>query len=58
MKGTGYGAFPDIILGIIGAFIGGIVVSGIQGEASFLGSIVIAFVCAVILVWAVRAIGV
>ena len=33
MKGRGYGAVGDIILGIVGAFIGGIVMSlfGIHG---------------------------
>ena len=60
MKGAGYGAFGDITLGIVGAFIGGIVMSlfGIQGEAGFVGSIVIAFIGAVILVAVVRAVSV
>jgi uncharacterized membrane protein YeaQ/YmgE (transglycosylase-associated protein family) len=60
MKGRGYGAFRDILLGIVGAFIGGIVTSlvGVQGQAGFLGSIVIAFVGATILVAVVRALGV
>ena len=57
MKGAGYGAFRDIILGIVGAFIGGFLTSvfGIQGQADLLGSIVIAFVGATILVAVVRA---
>jgi uncharacterized membrane protein YeaQ/YmgE (transglycosylase-associated protein family) len=60
MRGGGYGAFRDIILGIIGAFIGGLVVSffGVHGQAGFVGSIVIAFVGATILVAVVRALGV
>ena len=60
MKGRGYGAVGDITLGIVGAFIGGIVMSpfGIQGQAGFVGSIVIAFIGATILVGVVRALGI
>ena len=60
MKGAGYGAFRDTILGVVGAFIGGIVMSlfGIHGQAGFVGSIVVAFIGAVILVWVVRALGI
>jgi uncharacterized membrane protein YeaQ/YmgE (transglycosylase-associated protein family) len=60
MRGGGYGALRDIILGIVGAFIGGIVMSflGVHGQAGFLGSIVIAFIGAVMLVAVVRALGV
>jgi len=56
MRGGGYGVFRDIILGIVGAFIGGIVMSlfGVQGQAGFMGSTMIAFVGAVILVAVVR----
>jgi len=60
MKGRGYGAVGDIILGIVGAFIGGIVMNlfGIRGQTGFLGRIVIAFTGAVLLVVAVRALGI
>ena len=60
IRGGGYGAFRDIILGIVGAFIGGVVVSflGFHGQVGFLGSIVVAFIGAVILVGVVRALGV
>jgi len=60
MKGRGYGAFRDIILGIVGAFIGGIVMNafGAHGQAGFVGSIVIAFIGATILVGVVRALGI
>ena len=56
MKGRDYGAFRDIILGIVGAFIGGMVMSlfGVQGQAGFMGSIMIAFAGATILVAVVR----
>jgi len=39
VKGRGYGAFRDIILGIVGAFIAGMVMRlfGVQGQAGFMG---------------------
>jgi len=60
VRGGGYGALRDILLGIVGAFIGGIVMSlfGVYGQAGFLGSIFIAFIGAVILVAVVRVLGV
>ena len=60
MRGAGYGAFRDITLGMVGAFIGGVVMSlfGIHGQTGFVGSIVIAFIGAAILVAVVRALGV
>jgi uncharacterized membrane protein YeaQ/YmgE (transglycosylase-associated protein family) len=55
-RGTGYGIIMDLILGLIGAFIGGIIVSLVAtGPVSFWGSIVVAFIGAVILVAIVRA---
>src|SRR5438132_3781015 len=52
MRGGGYGVFRDIVLGIVGAFIGRIVmrVFGAHGQAGFVGSIVIAFIGSTILV--------
>lgn len=58
-SGHGYGCLGDIILGLIGAFVGGIVVSlFVKGNttAGFLGTIVVAIVGAVILVLALRVI--
>jgi uncharacterized membrane protein YeaQ/YmgE (transglycosylase-associated protein family) len=56
MKGGGYGILMDIILGLIGAFIGGLVFSlFVEGEPGFWGSIAIAFIGACILVAIVRA---
>jgi len=51
MSGGGFGIIADIVLGLIGAFIGGIV-SGffVAGEAGFWSSILIAFVGACILI--------
>ncbi len=55
MKGGGYGVAADIVLGILGGFVGGWVF-GLLGlhAGGFIGSIVVAFVGAVILVWITR----
>ena len=57
MKGGGYGVLMDIVLGIAGAVLGGWVF-GLLGlhAGGLIGSIVVAFVGAVILVWIVRQI--
>ena len=51
MRGGGYGIVGDIIVGIIGAFIGGWIFSlfGI-GTGGLIGSIIVAFVGACILI--------
>lgn len=55
MKGGGYGVLMDIILGIAGAIFGGWVFGLIGIHAGgIIGSIVVAFVGAVILVWITR----
>jgi uncharacterized membrane protein YeaQ/YmgE (transglycosylase-associated protein family) len=55
MKGGGYGVVMDIVLGIIGAVIGGWVM-GMFGvyAGGFLGTIVVAILGAVILIWISR----
>jgi uncharacterized membrane protein YeaQ/YmgE (transglycosylase-associated protein family) len=51
MKGSGYGILMDIVLGLVGAFIGGLIFSlFVQGQAGFWGSIGISFVGACILI--------
>jgi uncharacterized membrane protein YeaQ/YmgE (transglycosylase-associated protein family) len=56
MKGGGFGVVGDIIMGLIGAFVGGLVASlFFKGDAGFWGSIVIAFIGAVILIGLIRA---
>ena len=52
MKGGGYGVLVDIILGILGGVLGGWVFGllGIHLGAGMIGSIIVAFVGAVILV--------
>ena len=52
MKGRGYGVLVDIILGILGGIVGGWVFGlfGIWPGGGMIGSIIVAFVGAVILV--------
>ncbi len=58
MKGSGYGALMDIIVGIIGALIGGFLAAhlGFGGPHGLVMSIVIAVIGAVILTLIVRLI--
>ena len=51
MRGGGYGLIGDIVVGIIGAFLGGWLAGllGIGGSYGLIGSIVIAFIGACIL---------
>jgi uncharacterized membrane protein YeaQ/YmgE (transglycosylase-associated protein family) len=57
MKGGGFGVLMDIVIGIIGALIGGWVF-GLLGISAggLIGSIIVAFVGACILLWLVRLI--
>ena len=61
MKGGGYGVLGDIILGIVGALIGGFLVGALTGNPGAMSginltSILVAFIGAVILVAIVRAV--
>jgi uncharacterized membrane protein YeaQ/YmgE (transglycosylase-associated protein family) len=57
MRGGGYGLIRDIILGLIGAFIGGLIFSAFTtAEYGFWGSVGVAFVGACVLVFIVRLI--
>ncbi len=59
MKGGGYGIIGDIIVGIVGALIGGFVFSlfGAGGVTGLnIGSIVVAFIGACILIAILRAV--
>jgi len=51
VKGSGFGIVGDIIVGIIGAFIGGFVLSalGVGGSVGIVGSIIVAIIGAVVL---------
>ena len=55
MKGRGYGVLMDIVLGIVGGVIGRFVFA-LLGLSSWnvIGSIIVSFVGAVILIWLVR----
>ena len=56
MKGGGYGVLIDIVLGILGGVLGGCIFGklGIWHGGGMVGSIIVAFVGAVILVWVTR----
>jgi uncharacterized membrane protein YeaQ/YmgE (transglycosylase-associated protein family) len=57
MKGGGFGVLMDIVIGMVGAVIGGWVFGLIGISAGgLIGSVVVAFVGAVILLWLVRMI--
>jgi len=58
MKGSGFGVFGDIILGIVGAVIGGWIMQllGFSGQGGTIYTILIAILGAVILVWILRKI--
>ncbi len=60
MKGSGYGVIGDIILGIVGAIVGGFIASAVFGIPNAVNgfnvtSIIVAIIGAVILVAIVRA---
>ena len=59
MRGTGFGLLGDIVVGLIGAFIGGFVFEALQGggvlwSTGFWESVLVAFLGACILLVAVR----
>lgn len=58
MKGGGYGAAMDIVLGIIGAVVGGWIFSalGIYPGGGIIASIVVATIGAIIVIWISRMI--
>jgi uncharacterized membrane protein YeaQ/YmgE (transglycosylase-associated protein family) len=55
VRGRGYGCLVDIVVGVAGAFIGGILLGYfIQGVAGFWESLVVAFIGAIVLLGALR----
>jgi uncharacterized membrane protein YeaQ/YmgE (transglycosylase-associated protein family) len=55
MKGGGYGVVMDIVLGIIGAVVGGWLLGALGIYAGgFIGTIVVAIIGAVFLIWLTR----
>ena len=60
MKGTGFGLIGDLVLGLVGAIIGGWLFGIVASPAEpvgFFGSIVVATVGAIILIFVARALG-
>lgn len=58
-RGRGYGCLFDIVLGLIGAFIGGLIVSAFVNSnktAGFLGTLGVAILGALVLLLSVRLI--
>ena len=55
VKGHGFGVWVDLIVGIVGAFIGGFLFSMLGiGTYGLIGELVASFVGAVILLWVMR----
>jgi uncharacterized membrane protein YeaQ/YmgE (transglycosylase-associated protein family) len=56
MKGSGYGAIMDIVVGVIGAIVGGFIMRtlGFAGQGGMIYTIIVAVIGAVILTWIVR----
>lgn len=55
MRGSGYGIIGDILIGLVGAFLGGILFgSFVDAQYALIGSIVIAFIGACLLIMIVR----
>src|SRR2546423_11332628 len=49
-RGHGFGLIGDLVVGLIGALIGGLIAGAfIQGSVGFIGSIIVAFLGAVVL---------
>jgi uncharacterized membrane protein YeaQ/YmgE (transglycosylase-associated protein family) len=61
VRGRGFGCLGDIVLGIIGAFVGAFVISflplNIDREYHFIGTVIVAFIGALILAAIGRLIG-
>ena len=54
-RGHGFGIIGDLVVGLIGALIGGLVAGAfIQGSVGFVGSIIVAFLGAVVLLALIR----
>ena len=58
MKGSGYGVFMDIVVGIVGAFIGGFIMRalGFSGQGGTVYTIIVAIIGACLLTWILRLI--
>jgi len=56
MRGSGFGPFMDIVVGIVGAIVGGWIMRalGFAGQGGTIYTILVAILGAVILTWIVR----
>ena len=55
MRGGGYGLVGDLVVGLVGALVGGFLFGYfVTGDYGLLGSIVVAFLGACVLIWVVR----
>ncbi len=55
MGDGGFGFLGDMVAGLIGAFVGGLIVGAVwTGSVGIIGSIVVAFIRACVLIWVVR----
>ncbi len=58
VRGSGFGILGDIVVGLVGAFVGGWILNAVTGggdaTSSFVGECVVAFLGAVVLLWLVR----
>ena len=54
MKGGGFGLVGDIVVGIIGALIGGFLLGGFFSSLGIIGSIITAIIGAVVLIFVIR----
>jgi uncharacterized membrane protein YeaQ/YmgE (transglycosylase-associated protein family) len=58
-RGRGYGCIGDIVVGLIGSFVGGLIISPFvhpTHTAGFLATVLVAIIGAVVLILALRAI--
>ena len=54
VSGHGYGVLGDIVVGVIGAFLGGWIFAPFLGGGGLLMSLLVAFVGAMVLLWLIR----
>ena len=54
-RGHGFGLIGDLVVGLIGALLGGLIAGAfIQGSVGFIGSIIVAFLGAIVLLALIR----
>ena len=58
MKGGGFGVVGDIVVGVIGALLGGFIFRtlGVSSGGSLIGAVIVAFIGAVVLIFLLRLI--